>query len=58
MNYQRDCDDYLVKDKPHIAKNHLANLIVICDKCHDKIHAENKKIRKIQTSKGINIMIE
>lgn len=58
INYRRDCDDYLVKDKPHIAKNHLANLIVICDKCHDKIHAENKKIRKVETSKGISIMIE
>jgi DNA mismatch repair protein MutS len=58
INYQKDCDDYLVKDKPHIAKNHLANLIVICDKCHDNIHAENKKITKVDTSKGISIMIE
>jgi DNA mismatch repair protein MutS len=58
INYQKDCTEYVVKEKKHIGKNHLSNLIIICDKCHDKIHSENKNIKKVDTSKGIKILIE
>jgi len=58
INHQKDCTDYIVKNDKHIGKNHLANLIVICEKCHDKIHSDNKTIKKIETSKGIQIKIE
>ncbi len=33
---QKDCDDYKGKDKPHIKKNSIANLVILCSKCHDK----------------------
>jgi len=34
-------------------KNHVANLINICEKCHDKLHSENAQHKKTKTSKGI-----
>jgi DNA mismatch repair protein MutS len=58
INYQKDCTEYVVKEKKHIGKNHISNLIIICDKCHDKIHSENKNIKKVDTSKGVKILIE
>jgi len=39
----------------HFHKNHPSNLINICEACHDKIHAENKKLRKVKTSEGIKL---
>ena len=33
-------------------KNHLANLLVVCDECHDSIHKTGKQHRKVKTSKG------
>jgi DNA mismatch repair protein MutS len=38
INYQKDCENGFSKNKPHIQKNSKANLIVICEKCHHKIH--------------------
>lgn len=36
-------------------KNHTANLINICDACHDKIHRENIQHKKVKTTKGYKI---
>lgn len=33
---QKDCDDIKSKTKPHIKKNSIANLVILCSKCHDK----------------------
>jgi thymidine kinase len=36
-------------------KNHKANLMSVCDKCHDKIHSKNpnkKLVKKQRTTKG------
>jgi DNA mismatch repair protein MutS len=34
-------------------KNHVANLMTLCEKCHDKIHKEKKTMhKKVKTSKG------
>jgi len=53
INQQKDCKDGFVKDKPHIAKNGKYNLIVLCDKCHDKVHNDTLKIDGyIMTSEG------
>jgi DNA mismatch repair protein MutS len=38
-------------------KNHPANLLSLCDKCHDDIHKTGKKHKKIKSTKG-NILIE
>jgi DNA mismatch repair protein MutS len=34
-------------------KNEKANLMNLCEKCHDEIHKTNKKLKKTKTTKGI-----
>jgi len=58
IEQQKDCDKYKSLDKPHIHKNSKANLIVLCNKCHDKIHSNNIKIIKKETSNGIEIKLD
>jgi len=37
-------------------KNHQANLLTLCEKCHDKIHKDSKTMhKKVKTSKGTKI---
>jgi DNA mismatch repair protein MutS len=58
INQQKDCVDGFVKNKSHIMKDQIYNLMVLCQKCHDKIHAENIEIKGIKmTSGGKKIMI-
>jgi DNA mismatch repair protein MutS len=38
INHQKDCVDGFVNDKKYIKKNDKSNLIVLCKKCHNKIH--------------------
>jgi DNA mismatch repair protein MutS len=54
INFQKDCDDVKVKEKPHIKKNAKYNLVILCSKCHDKID-RNEIIVKgwIKTSSGV-----
>ena len=55
INFQKDYKNNITdkEDKEHIIKNSLANLIVICDDCHNKIHSGEVKVeQKIITSKG------
>lgn len=37
-------------------KNHLANLLVVCNECHDKIHNSGKQHKKVKTSKGYKLL--
>jgi 5-methylcytosine-specific restriction endonuclease McrA len=37
-------------------KNNLANLMTLCDKCHNEEHKVNKKgSRRVKTTKGVQI---
>ena len=36
-------------------KNHLANLVNICETCHKKIHALHNQHKFIKTSDGYNL---
>ena len=36
----------------HFHKNHVANLVSICEKCHDMIHSNEEQHRKVMTSSG------
>jgi DNA mismatch repair protein MutS len=36
-------------------KNHPANLLTLCEKCHDAIHRTKTQHKKVKTSKGIKI---
>lgn len=59
INHQKDCENGLVKSKKHLKKNDEANLIVLCNECHDKIHNGLITLGKyILTSKGKVISIE
>ena len=59
INFQKDCIDGFVKNKPHIKKNDKSNLVVLCNECHDKIHSEEIKITgTIMSSSGKKIKIE
>lgn len=60
INFQKNClANGFVDNKNHLKKNQEANLIVLCNDCHDKIHAGKVKINGyVMTSKGKNIIIE
>ena len=53
LQYQNDANEDGFIGTFHM--NHPSNLINICEKCHNKIHAENKKFRKIKTSEGVKL---
>ena len=53
INYQKDCENGFAKNKQHIQKNSKANLIVICESCHHKIHNNEILIEGyVMTSSG------
>lgn len=60
INFQKDTDKngFIAKEgKNHIHKNHLSNLIVLCEKCHDKIHNNEIELKGIvETSMGKKII--
>lgn len=59
INHQKDCDNNgFVKNKPHIKKNALYNLAILCNKCHDKIHTYNISGSIKMTSSGKQIIVK
>jgi DNA mismatch repair protein MutS len=56
--YQNEADDKgLIKKKGlTFNKNDKANLVNLCQKCHDEIHATKKKYKKIKTTTGIKLV--
>jgi DNA mismatch repair protein MutS len=59
INFQKDCEKGLVKEKQHLKKNQEANLVVLCTECHDKIHEGKIKLNGyVMTSKGKSIVIK
>ena len=55
MQYQKDADSVsglIVNCDGIMHKNHLANLLTICEECHDEIHRKDTKLKKVKTSKG------
>lgn len=58
INFQKDCKGGFSVKNPHIGKNSLANLIVLCNECHDKLHEGEFKIDGyVMTSKGKSVRI-
>ena len=53
LQHQQDADEKGFIGNFH--KNNIANLINICEKCHNQIHKSNKVHKKVKTSKGIKI---
>ena len=57
INFQQNSKDGFIIDKPHIKMNHISNLIVLCDSCHDKIHSGEIKLNGIViTSNGKKLL--
>ena len=50
LQYQKNANDDGFIDYFH--KNHVANLISICNDCHNKIHETDKQHKIIKTTKG------
>jgi 5-methylcytosine-specific restriction endonuclease McrA len=36
--------------------HNLANIVTLCDKCHDAFHQGGKQHKKVKTSKGIKLV--
>ena len=52
--YQKDCVNSTKYNKS--IKNHKANLINICEICHDKLHNENSQFKIYKTTNGYEII--
>ena len=60
MQYQKDADissGLIINCDGIMHKNNIANLLTICEECHDEIHRNNTKLKKVKTSKGTNLKI-
>lgn len=57
LEYQQDANDnnYIKNDNVNFPKNHVANLINICEECHQYIHKNNEKLIISKTSDGYTI---
>jgi DNA mismatch repair protein MutS len=59
IKFQKDCENGFSKDKPHIKKNSKANLIVLCNECHDRIHRDDINIDGyVMTSQGRAVIVK
>ena len=55
LQHQSNADDegiFQNKDGATFHKNHAANLLTLCESCHNKMHKEKKQHKKKKTSKG------
>jgi DNA mismatch repair protein MutS len=60
LQHQKNANiDGIIKNGNNIFhKNNKANLISVCDKCHDEFHKTNRQHKKVKTTKGIEIVDE
>jgi DNA mismatch repair protein MutS len=54
LQHQKDASTcgFIERDRETFHKNHVANLISLCEKCHDEFHKEKTQHKKVKTSKG------
>jgi DNA mismatch repair protein MutS len=54
LQYQSEANDDGIINKNGLTfhKNHNANLVNICERCHTKIHKEKKQYKKTKTTRG------
>ena len=57
LQYQKDADEsgVIYNSDGVFHKNNLANLITLCESCHDEIHKKGTKLKKVKTSKGVKL---
>jgi DNA mismatch repair protein MutS len=58
LQYQQDANDkgIIKKDGQSFHKNNAANLLNLCEKCHDEFHSKNKVCKKVKTTKGTKVL--
>jgi DNA mismatch repair protein MutS len=54
LQYQKNAKDGIINGE--FNKNHKANLINICEACHNKIHSLNSEFRITKTTNGYKLM--
>jgi 5-methylcytosine-specific restriction endonuclease McrA len=64
LQQQKDANEdgfIITEDGSSFHKNHPANLMALCEKCHDKMHkpdSKGKKVKKkVKTSTGVSLNI-
>ena len=56
LEYQKDAKEgWITKEDFFFPVNHPANLITLCEACHDDIHEKKKKMKKVKTMKGMTV---
>ena len=57
LQYQKDANKngIISTENSTFHKNHLGNLITLCEKCHNEIHKKDIKLKKVKTTKGIQL---
>ena len=63
INFQKDfkqtINGLINEKKKHLLKDDKANLVVLCDKCHDKLHNNEFEIKGLtKTTKGVKAILE
>lgn len=59
INFQKNCENGFVTEKPHIPIHSLCNLVTLCKKCHKEVHNGTLDIKGyIQTSNGRELEFE
>jgi predicted HNH restriction endonuclease len=56
LQYQKDADiNGIINSEDILHKNTLANLLTLCEACHDEIHKKNTRLKKVKTTKGTEL---
>lgn len=57
LQYQKDADDngVIINCDGIMHKNNLANLLTLCESCHDEIHKKDTRLKKVKTTKGTKL---
>jgi DNA mismatch repair protein MutS len=63
INFQKDfkqtINGLINENKKHLLKDDKANLVVLCGKCHDKLHKNEFEIKGLtKTTKGVKAIIQ
>jgi DNA mismatch repair protein MutS len=57
LQYQKDANDngVIINSDGILHKNNLANLLTLCESCHDEIHKKDTRLKKVKTTKGTKL---
>jgi 5-methylcytosine-specific restriction endonuclease McrA len=58
LQYQQDAneDGIIYNSDGVFHKNNLANLMTLCETCHDEIHKNGSKLKRVKTTKGVKLL--